>query len=93
MWCRIKDLVLGPVGSVLRGAPAFGETCLAGAAREQAILAVLAESVGDGEISGAGVPEVGALGILATEPREVVHGAMRGLERGARKRLETLLPF
>ena len=86
-----EDLVLGQVGAIQRGALAFGEAVAAGAAIEQAILPVLAESAGDGEVSGVAAAEVGASGIQATEPREVVHGLRCGLEREARTRLETLL--
>src|SRR3954452_1430221 len=85
------DLVLGQVGAVQRGALAFGETVAAGAAIEQAKLPVLAESAGDGEVSGVAAAEVGTSGIQATESREVVHGLKCGLEREARTRLETLL--
>ena len=86
-----EDLVLGQVGAVQRGALAFGEAVAAGAAIEQAILPGLAESAGDGEVSGVAAAEVGASGIQATESREVVHGSRCGLEREARTRLETLL--
>ena len=78
------DFALGQVGAVQRGALALGGPGTAGAAVEQAILAVLAESAGDGEVSGAAAAEVGASGILATESREVVHGLRCRLEREAR---------
>jgi len=85
------DLVLGQVGAIQRGALAFGESVATGAAREQAKLPGLAESSGDGEVSGVASSEVGTSGIQATESREVVHGLRCGLEREARTRLETLL--
>ena len=88
-----EDLVLRQVGAVQRGTLAFGEPGAAGAAIEQAILPELAESAGDGEISGVAEAEVWALGILATESRQVVHGLRCGLEREARTRLETPLQF
>ena len=88
-----EDLVLRQVGAVQRGTLAFGEPVAAGAAIEQAILPELAESAGDGEISGVAEAEVRALGILATESRQVVHSLRCGLEREARTRLETLLQF
>jgi hypothetical protein len=81
------------VGPIQRGALAFGEAGPAGAAVEQPILPVLAEAAGEGEISGTAASGVGTIGILATEPREVVHGVMRELERAARKRIETPLTF
>jgi hypothetical protein len=86
-----ENLVLRQVGAVERGPLAFGEAGAAGAAREQAILPGLAESAGDGEISGIAAAEVRALGILATETRQIVHGLRCGLEREARTRLEALL--
>ena len=85
------DLVLGPVGALQRGTLAFGEPVATGAAREQAKLPELAESAGDGEVSGVASSEVGTSGIQATESREVVHGLRCGLEREARTRLEPLL--
>ena len=75
-----EDLVLRQVGAVQRGTLAFGEPGAAGAAIEQAILPELAESAGDGEISGVAEAEVWALGILATESRQVVHGLRCGLK-------------
>jgi hypothetical protein len=70
-----EDLVFSQVGTVQRGALAFGEAVAAGAAIEQPILLGLAQTPGEGEISGVSAAEVGALGILATEEREVVHGS------------------
>src|SRR5262245_16614982 len=64
------DFVRGQVGAVQRGAFALGEAAPAGAAVEEPKLAELAESAGDGEISGVAASEVGAAGILATEARE-----------------------
>jgi hypothetical protein len=79
------------MGAVQRGAFAFGEPGAAGAAVEQAILAELAEVARDGEVSGAAPAEVGASGIQATEPREVVHGSGCGLQEEHRIRLVLLL--
>src|SRR5262249_20260921 len=86
-----SDHVLRQVGTVQRGALALGGPGAAGAAVEQAILAVLSESAGDGEVSGAAAAAVGASGIQATEPREVVHGSRRGLQEEDRIRLGLLL--
>ena len=80
------------MGAVERGALAFGEAGAAGAAIEEPKLPGLAESAGDGEVCGIAAAEVGASGIQATESREVIHGAMCGLEEEARTR-ETLLLF
>jgi len=85
------ELILGQVGAVQRGPLALGEPVAAGAAIEQAILPGLAESAGDGEVSGAAKAEVGASGFQATESGEVVHGLWCGLEGEARTRLEALL--
>ena len=86
-----EHLVLGQMGPVQRGALAFGETVAAAAAREQPILPGLAESTGDGEVSGTAAAEVGASGILATELSEVVHGLRSGPEGEERTRLRALL--
>jgi hypothetical protein len=88
-----EDLLLRQAGAIQRCALAFGEAVPAGAAIKQAKLAVLAESAGDGEISGAATSEVGAVGIQATKLREIVHGVMYGLEAEVRKGLEILLSF
>ena len=85
-----EDLVLRQVAGTA-GYPCVRKPGAAGAAIEQAILPELAESAGDGEISGVAEAEVWALGILATESRQVVHGLRCGLEREARTRLETPL--
>src|SRR3954449_3997035 len=72
------DLVLGQVGAVQRGALALGEAGAAGAAVEEPKLPGLAESAGDGEVSGVAAAVVGAWGIQATESREVVQGLSCG---------------
>src|SRR5262249_12294404 len=86
-----SGLVLRQVSPVQRRPLAFGEAGAAGAAIEESKLAGLAESTGDGEVSGVATAEVGTLRILATEAREVVHGLRSELEREARTRLEALL--
>jgi hypothetical protein len=86
-----EGLVLGPVGPVQRGALALREAGAAGAAIEEPKLPGLAESAGDGEVSGVAAAEVWASGILTTEPSEVVQGLKCRLEREARARLEALL--
>jgi hypothetical protein len=88
-----EGLVLGQAGAIERGALALREAGAAPPAIELTELPLLAESAGDGEISGAAASEVGAAGIQATEPREIVHGAMRGLETEVKKGLEALLLF
>src|SRR5207245_7326720 len=57
------DLLLGQMGAVQRGALALGEAGATGTAIEEAELPVLAESAGDGEVSGVAASEVGAAGI------------------------------
>jgi hypothetical protein len=102
--CRLEDatalmevfedrggFVLGQVGPVQWGALAFGEPGATGAAIEESKLAGLAESAGDGEVSGVATAEVGTSGILTTEGREVVHGLRCALEGEARRGLEALL--
>ena len=86
-----EDGLLGQVGAIQRSAFAFREAGATGATGEQAILAMLAEVAGDGEISGAAASEVGALGILTAESSEIIHGAMCWIEVEAGKGLETRL--
>jgi hypothetical protein len=54
---------------------------------------MLAESAGDGEISGAAASDVGTVSILASEARQVIHDAMCGLVVEVRNRLETPVSF
>ncbi len=65
------------VGAEQRGALALGEPIAAGAAAEEADWGGFAVVTADGEISLASDPMIGALGIQAAEPREVVHGPPR----------------
>src|SRR5438309_705198 len=75
-----RDGLLGrQVGAEERRALALGEAGLAGAAAEHAAGLLGAVAMGDGEISGAPLAVLGAVGIEAAETREVVHG--RGSER------------
>lgn len=53
---------------------ALGEAGLAGVAVEQADVIPLAVAIADGEIPGVSSPVEGAVGILAAEAGEVVHG-------------------
>src|SRR5262249_57983492 len=87
------DFALRQVGAIKRGALALGEAGATGAAIEQAILPLLAEPAGDGEVCGAAAAEVGAAGIQATESREVVHGSRCGLQGQEGVRLGRLLEF
>ncbi len=62
---------------VEQGGPlALGETGLAGAAAEHAAGLVGAVATGHRQVSRAPLAVVGAVGIQAAEPREVVHGAV-----------------
>src|SRR5262245_5154568 len=65
------------VGAEQRGALAFGEPIAAGAAAEESDRRGFAVVSADGEVSPAADPMIGALGIQAAEPREVVHGPPR----------------
>jgi hypothetical protein len=66
--------LLGQVGVEQRCALALGEAVLAGVAVEQADVILFAVAVADGEIPGVALAVGGAIGILAAEAREIVHG-------------------
>jgi hypothetical protein len=68
-----KDLRFGQAGIEPRGAFAFGEALLAGAAVEEASLPRSIVSA-DGQVAVSAFAEVGAVGVEATENAEVVHG-------------------
>jgi hypothetical protein len=68
-----KDLRFGQAGIEQRGAFAFGEALLAGAAVEEASLLRSIVSA-DGQVAVSAFAEVGAVGVEATENAEVVHG-------------------
>ena len=61
---------------------ALGEAGLAGVAIEQANVIPLAVAVADGEVTGPSLAVEGAIGILATEAGEIVHGVRRSLHEG-----------
>jgi hypothetical protein len=67
-------LLVGEVGVEQGRALALGEAVFAGLAVEQADVVVLAVAGADGEISGVASAEEGAVGFLAAEAREIVHG-------------------
>jgi hypothetical protein len=69
-----EGLVVGELGAIQGGALALGETLLAGTAGEDASL-VRAGAKGDTEVVLAALAVVGAVGVLAAEKAEVVHGA------------------
>ena len=68
-------LLLGQAATVQRRALALGEAGPAGVAVELPELLVLAESAADREVTGVALTVERAVGILATEAGEVVHGA------------------
>jgi hypothetical protein len=68
-------LLFGQMAVEQRRALALGEAVLAGLAIEQPDVVVLAVAGADGEVAGVAPAEEGAIGILAAEAREVVHGA------------------
>src|SRR6266545_2849692 len=71
-------LVRGQAGVEQRGALALGEAGLAGAAVQQpAPLAPIVSA--DGEVAVAALPVVRALGILAAEAAQVLHGVVPGV--------------
>jgi hypothetical protein len=75
----------GEFGVEEGGAFAFGEARLTGAASEHAALLGGAVAKGDPKVVGIAFAEVGALGILATEDFQVVHGwlvSFRATEKG-----------
>ena len=67
-------LVLGQVGMEQGRAPARGEAVFAGVAVEEPDVVTLAVVGADGEIPGIALAVEGAIGFLAAEAREVVHG-------------------
>jgi hypothetical protein len=70
-------LALGEVRAEQRSALALGEAIPAGLAVEEANVVVLAEVAADGEVAGVAVPVECAVGVLAAEASEVVHGSER----------------
>jgi hypothetical protein len=67
-------LLLGQVGVEQRRALALGEARLAGVAVEQPDVVLFAVAAAYGEVSGVASAVKGAMGILAAEACEVVHG-------------------
>jgi hypothetical protein len=72
-------LLVGESAIEQRSALALGEAGLAGAAIEQTDVILLAVAVADGEVAGPSSAVEGAVGILATEAGEIVHGARKSL--------------
>jgi hypothetical protein len=68
------SLLVGQMGMEQGRALAFGEAVLAGVAVEQADVILLAVAGADGEIARVASAVGGAIGLLAAEAREVVHG-------------------
>jgi hypothetical protein len=71
----------GQVRVEQRGALALGEAGLAGVAVEQADPAAFAVMIADREVAAAALAVERAIGVLAAEAREIVHGR-RPTERG-----------
>jgi hypothetical protein len=67
-------LLRGQAGVGERSALAFGGSGLAGVAVEQADLLMSAVAVADREVAGVSSAVERAVGVLAAEAREVVHG-------------------
>jgi hypothetical protein len=68
-------LVLGEAGVEQRGAVAFAEAVLAGATGQTATLLVLAVAEGDAEVAVIAAAKVRAVGVVAAEVLQIVHGA------------------
>ena len=69
------SLVVGELATEQGGALTFGEAVLTGAAGEKAELFVLAVAEGDAEVVEAPAAVVLAVGVLAAEGFQVVHGS------------------
>jgi hypothetical protein len=70
-------LVLGEMGAEQRGPLAFGEPVFTGPAVEQADMVLLAKMAADGEVASVTAAVERAVGTLAAEASEVVHGPGR----------------
>jgi hypothetical protein len=68
------SFLFGQVRVEQRCARALGEAVFAGVAVEQPDVFVFAVAVANGEVSGIALAEQGAVGFLAAEASEVVHG-------------------
>ena len=77
-----EGLLLGEMGVEQGRALALGEAVLAGLAVEQADVVLLAVAAADREVSGVASAVEGAIGVLAAEAREVVHGSKTPGEPG-----------
>jgi len=69
-----RGLLLGQMRAEQRGALAFGGPIATGSTSEEADRGGLAVVTADGEVFPTAEAVIGALGIQAAEPREVVHG-------------------
>ena len=69
-----EGLLLGEMAVEQGRALALGEAGLAGVAVEQADVVLLAVAVADREVAGVASAVEGAVGVLAAEASEVVHG-------------------
>jgi hypothetical protein len=82
-----RGLLLGQMGMEQRGPLAFGEPIAAGATAEEADRVALAVMAADGEVFSATDAMIGALGIQAAEPREVIHGSPPTTYHASRDRI------
>jgi hypothetical protein len=69
-----RGLLLGQVGVEHRSALAFGKPIATGATSKEADRSGFAVVAGNGEVFAAPDAVIGALGIQAAEPSEVIHG-------------------
>ena len=76
-----EGFLLGEFAAVQRGALALGEALLAGAAGEDSALLVGAIAEADPRVVEPALAVVGAIGVLAAEGFQVIHGASPWCER------------
>ena len=77
-----ESFVVGELGAIERGALAFGEAFLAGAAGQDAALLVGSVAEADTQVVATALAVVGTVGVLAAEDFQVVHGASRWSKLG-----------
>jgi hypothetical protein len=82
------SLVLGQVRAEQWSAFAFGEAVFANPAVKQANVILLAEAAADSKVACTTLPVKRAVGVQATETREIVHGAVEGAGRCQRVRVQ-----
>jgi len=87
-----EGFVLGELGAIQRSALAFGEAFLAGATGQDAALLVGPIAEAHPEVVEATAAVVGAVGVLAAEVFQVVHGGSHGLGQPEKGVVQLPLP-